>query len=219
MFFINSAMRIILLSMLLICSISLFSSDEYGDLRKQVRVDKWKNNFENLKKLDSHFIASINAFKSLSDKDLLHKLRLCLMVSESKKNDSLARNEELLKKSSRFLNKLKDQNPNKAAYLLYELEALSLLISDTIELANMLTHEESEGVQKHYHEYKESLEKRLPLIPKYVKEFLSVVNILDHNQIEKSFKKFMPKFAELYNSTERVYSKLHKHYTQFIINY
>ncbi|UGQ18010.1 hypothetical protein [Borrelia sp. RT1S] len=219
MTFIISITRAILLSALLICSVSLFSLNGSGVTKEEVRVYKWKTNFENLKHLDGFFIASINSFKSLPEKDLLHKLKLCLMVSESKKPNSTESQKALLNKSSKFLTKLRDKNPDKAAYLLYELDALSLLLADTIELSNMLRQEDSEGVQKHYHEYKESLERRLPLIPKYIKEFFSAVNILDHNKVDKSFKKFMPKFVDLYNSVKQVYSKLHKHYTQYVIKY
>ncbi|AYE36863.1 hypothetical protein DB313_05030 (plasmid) [Borrelia turcica IST7] len=220
MIFKNLAIKTILLSVLLASPLCLFSLNEEGDLRSEVRVYKWRTNFNNLSILDSYFLATINDFKSMSGEDLLHKLKLCLMVTRNEKGDSAVTDRKaLLKRTALFLTKLKDKNADKAAYLLYELDSLSLLLLDTIELANMLTHEESVGVQKHYHEYKESLEKRLPLIDKYKKEFLSSVSILDHNKLDKSFQKFMPKFADLYNSTEKVYSKLHKHYTQFIIRY
>ncbi|QMU99634.1 hypothetical protein F0310_04275 (plasmid) [Borrelia sp. A-FGy1] len=214
------ATKAILLAALLVSPIYSLYLNEEGNLRSQLRVHKWRTNFNNLSILDSYFLATINDFKSMSGEDLLHKLKLCLMVTRNEKNDSdTTMNKALLKKTTLFLTKLKDKNADKAAYLLYELDSLSLLLLDTIELANMLTHEESIGVQKHYHEYKESLEKRLPLIDKYKKEFLSNISILDHNQLDKSFQKFMPKFAELYNSTEKVYSKLYKHYTKFIIKY
>ncbi|WKC58719.1 hypothetical protein [Borrelia sp. P9F1] len=220
MIFIISIIRSVLLSaLLIICSVSLFSLNGSGVTKEEVRASKWKINFKNLKYLDGFFLTSIDAFKALSEEDLLHKLRLCLMVAENKKSAPVGSQKNLLRKSHKFLIKLRDKNPDKAAYLLYELDSLSLLLSDTIELANMLRQEDSEGVQKHYHEYKESLERRLPLIPEYVKEFASIVSTLDHNRVEKSFKKFIPKFADLYNSVKNVHSKLHKHYTQYVMKY
>ncbi|AWG43269.1 hypothetical protein CR532_04545 (plasmid) [Candidatus Borreliella tachyglossi] len=206
--------KIILLSILLICSLNLFANTSESN---ELRVKDWETNFDAFKKSTDR-LKYIEDLKSLSEEDFLGKLGLSLMLTRSYMDIKVpAEHTDLFNKASKFLTTLRNQNADKAGYLICELESLGFLLADIKETAATLTYDELDEVKKHYHEYKEPLETLLPLIPQHVDAFFSTLHLLDPENMENSFNTFMVKFVELFNSSTKLYSTLASIHAKYIL--
>ncbi|AWG43268.1 hypothetical protein CR532_04540 (plasmid) [Candidatus Borreliella tachyglossi] len=211
----NLILKIISLYVLLLHPIYLFS---LASSHNYFKVTNWRVNFERLKATNKDFREDIKELVAASEDDFLEKFKLCFMIKKSyMDSDILDEYKYLLRKSSQFLIELKSTDPKKAAYILYELNALSLLLSDIKELEIMLSHEESDEVRYYYHEYKDFLLEISLLVTEQINKFYSTIYLLDLKYLQDSFENFMIKFAEHYNSSTKLYSRLYKLYNQYFM--
>ncbi|WP_028328200.1 hypothetical protein [Borrelia coriaceae] len=186
-----------------------FDKYEY-EKRKLVRVKNWKTNFKNLKNLGTYFTDEIENIKSKSDKELRHGFQFAFSISlcvGHDKNDDIVPKEykSLFEKSYKFIQTLKKQNPEQAAYLIHEIYELDKMFTFTKEIIDMFNYAETQEFIKRYNKYKHIFIKLKDIYSKAKQEYFNAFNILNYNDINDNFCKFMLKFVEIHKLASHVY--------------
>ncbi|AHH04331.1 hypothetical protein BHY_1380 (plasmid) [Borrelia nietonii YOR] len=186
---------------------------------KLLRVKEWKDNFNNLNNLGIYFLQEINHIKSLSKEDLASYFQAAFTtnICGPPSGDILPKkHKSLFDKSYKFINTLKNKNADQTAYLIYDMIGLTNIFAETKEVIDTLNYQAKREAKKHCHEYKNTLKKFTDLYKETEKEYFLAIDILDHNDIENSFCKFMIKFTKIYNSASHIHSILYDMYNKYI---
>ncbi|UPA19117.1 hypothetical protein [Borrelia puertoricensis] len=179
--------------------------DIYDDAKKKlVRVKDWKTNVNNLKNIGPYFTKFTERIKSLTDKKLAYEIQdvfttsLCKPISEDE-NVVPKEHIPLFEKYYKFIKALKHKNLDQAAYILYEIYDLNKMftnIDESIKTTHylLITYIKVKDKNQHKAVYK----KLENIYDKLRQKYFSILNILDHNDIDNNFEKFMLKFIEFH---------------------
>ncbi|AHH11908.1 hypothetical protein bcCo53_001317 (plasmid) [Borrelia coriaceae] len=193
-----------------------YKQDKYRYFkRKLIRVKDWKTNFNNLKNLGPYFTEAIENIKSTPDKTLSRNFQgafstsLCGTMSED--IDIVPKEHKpLFEKSYKFIKTLKHKNPDQAAYILYEIGDLDEMFTNTHEEIGTFYYIMKDTTLKDNNQYEHAYKKLNNIYNKIRQEYLSTINILEHNDIENNFDKFMLKFSELHKLVTHIYFNIRK---------
>ncbi|AHH11725.1 hypothetical protein bcCo53_001447 (plasmid) [Borrelia coriaceae] len=183
--------------------------DKYAyEKRKLTRVKDWKTNFKNLKSLSPFFTDEIENIKSYSDKELKHDFQFAFSFGlNSSTSDDIVPKEykSLFEKSYTFINTLKHKNPNQAAYLIHEIYELDEMLTSTKRTLDIFKYVTYRQKSMKHNKYEHIFIKLKDIYSKATQEYFETFNILDHNDINNNFCKFMTKFTEIHNLASHVY--------------
>ncbi|AHH11958.1 hypothetical protein bcCo53_001369 (plasmid) [Borrelia coriaceae] len=193
-----------------------YDHDKYGYFtRKLIRVKDWKTNFNNLKNLGPFFMKDIENIKSKPDKELSRGFEGAFSTSlrwpMSKDTDIVPKEHKpLFEKSYKFIKALKHKNPDQAAYILYEIGDLNAMFTNTHEDIRIFRYLIKHKKLKDNYQYEHVHKKLKDIYYKIRQEYLSTINILEHNDIDNNFNKFMLKFPELHKLVTHLYFNITK---------
>ncbi|AHH12009.1 hypothetical protein bcCo53_001345 (plasmid) [Borrelia coriaceae] len=193
-----------------------YKRDKYSYFkRKLIRVKDWKTNFNNLKNIGKYFTESIENIKSTPDKELAyyfqHHFTTSLCSPMEKDADVVPKEHKpLFEKSYKFIKALKNQNPDQAAYLIYEIGDLNSMFTNTHEEIGTFYYIMKDTTLKDNNQYEHAYKKLNNIYNKIRQEYLSTINILEHNDIDNNFDKFMLKFSELHKLVTHIYFNIRK---------